>query len=126
MNPSVPSDDEVVLATKELRQANPNLGRAKMLEELRSTRNWTLSEARFKRLTPSANQLQNEERLSQLGIPRNANAVQRRYRDESTRIFKIYGRGEYNYGVSPNSDQQILFIAALNRLKEAGRPVTEF
>ncbi|KAF7196030.1 hypothetical protein HII31_02656 [Pseudocercospora fuligena] len=58
------------------------------------------------------------EIAKQLGIPKNALAVQTKYREKSTRTFKIYGRGEYNYGVTLNADMAILFDVSYNRIKK--------
>ncbi|KXT00968.1 hypothetical protein AC578_8207 [Pseudocercospora eumusae] len=87
---------------------------------------FTVSERRLKNLVPSTNALKNSEgqKLSlqeiaeQLGIPKNALAVQTKYREQSTRTFKIYGRGEYNYGVTLNADMAILFDVSYNRVKK--------
>ena len=125
MDCSIPSDEEVIQAVKELRQTQPNLGRAKMLEHLKTARKWTISEARLKKLVPSVNHLHAEDNMTKLGIPKDALEAQQHYKDNSTRVFKIYGRGEYNYGVSPCMDQGIRIEIAHNRLVEAGRPQIE-
>ena len=40
-------------------------------------------------------------------IPENAIAAQLKYREESTRQLIIYGRGQYNFGITPNSQDGI-------------------
>lgn len=45
--------------------------------------------------------------------------------DKSTRTFKVYGCGEYNYGVSLNAEMAVLFNIAYQRIKKAPRPKTE-
>lgn len=42
-------------------------------------------------------------------LPENALAAQEKFKDESTRCFVLYGRGKYDYGITPNTDMQ-LFI----------------
>ena len=61
----------------------------------------------------------------QLGIPEDALAAQRAYHENSIRHFKIYGRGEYNYGVTPNADQGVLIDLARSRLSKIQRPQSE-
>ena len=124
----MPSNDEIIQAVHDLRQTQPNLGRAKMLQQLKESRNWNLSEARFKKLVPSVNQLNakdGETQLSvpkKLGIPEDALAAQLLYKENSIRHFKIYGRGEYNYGVTPNADQGVLLDLCHSRLIKKPRP----
>lgn len=55
-------------------------------------------------------------------LPENPLAAQQRYKDESTRIFRLYGRGEHDFGVSPNSEQQIKIDIMHQRLLDAGCP----
>ena len=133
METSVPSNDEVVQAVQDLRQTQPDLSRAKMLQHLKESRKWNLSEARFKKVVQSMNQqldaladalaaqLVHSENQD-LGIPEDALAAQREYHENSVRHFKIYGRGEYNYGVTPNADQGILIDLARSRLSKMPRP----
>lgn len=40
-------------------------------------------------------------------LPTDAWAAQVKYYEESTRQFILYGRGKYNYGITPNSDMQL-------------------
>ena len=40
-------------------------------------------------------------------LPKDAYAAQAKYYDESTRYFILYGRGEYDYGITPNADSQV-------------------
>ncbi|KAJ8082142.1 hypothetical protein PM082_007989 [Marasmius tenuissimus] len=48
-------------------------------------------------------------------IPRNAIAAQLKYRKESTRQLIIYGRGRYNFGITPNSQDGIHYAAIFNK-----------
>lgn len=41
-------------------------------------------------------------------LPCDALKAQIKYKEESTRTFILYGRGKYDYGVTPNSDMQIM------------------
>ncbi|KAK3326921.1 hypothetical protein B0T19DRAFT_440946 [Cercophora scortea] len=126
---TIPSDHDVVQAVAALRKDWPELGRAKLLTQLKQAHNWSLSEARLKKLVSAA--APQDTRTSTipipgtLRIPRDALAAQQRYRDKSMRCFKIYGRGEYDYGVTPNADRSILINVMHDRLVKAGRPETE-
>lgn len=126
--PKSPSDDKLLQAVSEIRGQRPDLGRAKLLVLLRQQYHFTISEARPKKLVPAANSTSNEplDSIAQrLGIPKNALAAQTRYRDTSTRIFRVYGRGEYDYGVSLNADMATFFNIYYNRMQKAPRPKTE-
>ncbi|KAK0200700.1 hypothetical protein DFS33DRAFT_1490081 [Desarmillaria ectypa] len=105
------------------------LGRLKMLNVMRSKNNWALSKARLKRLLTEANggatpihqdyfepgdidlptspnaTYEPEERsdLPPPVLPANPLAAQLRFHRKSTRFFVLYGRGEYDYAVTPNS-----------------------
>lgn len=41
-------------------------------------------------------------------LPCDALKAQIEYKKKSTRTFVLYGRGKYDYGVTPNSDMQII------------------
>ncbi|KAF2682299.1 hypothetical protein K458DRAFT_433232 [Lentithecium fluviatile CBS 122367] len=56
---------------------------------------------------------------SPIEIPSNALAVQQRYKDKSTRCFKLYGRGQYEFGVTPNADMQLLIGEDIGRQLKA-------
>ena len=62
-----------------------------------------------------------EQGAAPIAYPQDALRAQQRYKDESKRCFKIYGRGKYDFGVSPNSDMAIMIDICHSRLVEAGR-----
>jgi hypothetical protein len=71
---------------------------------------------RLKKLL-NANNLKREAEPSKkepglIELLKDAHAALIRYKDKSTRLFKIYGRGEYDYGVSPNMDMQIFMTVS--------------
>ncbi|KAF2103749.1 hypothetical protein NA57DRAFT_50618 [Rhizodiscina lignyota] len=121
----IPTDDEVKNEVNKIRQDQQDIGRAKIVTILRDQFNWRISETRLKKLVPSVNQMKTSTTQAELGIPEDAVKAQKRYRDKSTRTFRIYGRGEYNYGVSLNSDVAIQMDIAYGRLAKAGRPKSE-
>ncbi|CAJ2504290.1 Uu.00g116840.m01.CDS01 [Anthostomella pinea] len=90
-------------------------------QEVIDAPSWRISEARLKKLAPSVNKM-NES--TKLGIPDDARAAQSRYKKDGTRTFRIYGRGEHNYGVSLNADMAILFNIMYARLLKVGVPQT--
>lgn len=109
-----PSDVEVVAAVQALRLQTPDLGRAKVLSRLKEEKQWTLSDLRLKKLMAkhglglsTAKEAVTKAEESPIAYPKDALAAQRRYKIESTRCFKLYGRGPYDFGVTPNSDQAI-------------------
>ncbi|KAK1216604.1 hypothetical protein PQX77_020724 [Marasmius sp. AFHP31] len=53
--------------------------------------------------------------LPQPVIPSNAIAAQLKYRKESTRQLIIYGRGRYNFGITPNAHDGIHYTTIFNR-----------
>jgi hypothetical protein len=123
-----PTDRQVLDAISKLHASAPELGRAKMLATLRAQNEWNLGNKRFKKLLAASDINQGcsgahvndmtggaEQRLQAsevallpIPLPEDAHAAQVRYMATSRRCFKIYGRGPYDYGVSPNMDQQIL------------------
>ncbi|KAF2491925.1 hypothetical protein BU16DRAFT_564406 [Lophium mytilinum] len=48
--------------------------------------------------------------------------TQQKYKDESIRCFKIYSRGPYDFGVTPNADMALKIDIAHNRMVKFGRP----
>ncbi|KIK67560.1 hypothetical protein GYMLUDRAFT_257417 [Collybiopsis luxurians FD-317 M1] len=106
-----PSDEQVSAALADFRAKQPGLGRAKILAALRSGNRWSLSEARLKKIMAHSygsnrTSVSTDPGSSSAGpieYPKNALAAQQKYKDQSTRCFKIYGRGEYDFGVTPNS-----------------------
>lgn len=123
-----PTDNQVLDAMRALHSSTPNLGRAKILATLRMENNWDLGNKRFKALfaasdiaqsnageeeddaTGGAEQQPNPHKvtLPSIQLPKDAHAAHVHFMATSRRCFRIYGRGEYDYGVSPNMDQQLL------------------
>jgi hypothetical protein len=122
---STPNDAALLAALKSFRAQNPAMARAKVLQELRVNCGWMLSEKRLKTCMDT-NHLNTEEiesrkiketeaksksvedgesRLPKL--PLNPLKAQLKYKDESQRYIILYGSGEYNYGITPNSDMGI-------------------
>ena len=48
--------------------------------------------------------------------PDDAWAAQLKYGEESTRCFILYGRGKYDYGITPTSDMQVKIQVSLYQL----------
>ncbi|KAF2451690.1 hypothetical protein P171DRAFT_515658 [Karstenula rhodostoma CBS 690.94] len=137
-----PTDNQVLEALTVLFNSAPNVGRAKALTTLRTENNWDLGNKRFKKLlaasdmspktagatqedtTSGAEQRSDtpQNTLAPIPLPENAHAAHLHYMVTSRRCFRIYGRGEYDYGVSPNMDQQILIGICHNRLLKLGAP----
>jgi len=109
--PTTPSDDDIVQAVRAINAQNPAIGRAKLLAQLKSDHNWALSDNRLKKILDQHDLKRVAEvpkASATIQIPPNAFAAQQRYKDDGTRCFKLYGRGEYDYGVSPNADMAIM------------------
>jgi hypothetical protein len=122
---STPDDAALLEALKSFRARNPAMARAKVLQELRAKYGWVLGEKRLKSCM-DANRLNTEEIESrkikeaeaksktveddESGLPKlplNPLKAQLKYKDESQRYIILYGSGEYNYGITPNSDMGI-------------------
>ncbi|KAL0566000.1 hypothetical protein V5O48_016019 [Marasmius crinis-equi] len=58
-------------------------------------------------------------RLPQAEIPANAIAAQLKYREESPRVLIIYGRGQYNFGITPNSIDGVHYMSIFQRFKNS-------
>lgn len=54
----------------------------------------------------------NDDKFTPIELPKDALAVQTCYMDRSIRCFKLYGRGDYDYGVTPNADQAIMIAVS--------------
>lgn len=129
----IPTDDELLPVLSKIHANNPDLGRAKILDRLRNEHQWRVSETRLKKLLEKHSLLRpgqeprkpKETNLPPIIFPRDALAAQQKYKDESTRCFKIYSRSPYDFGVSPNGDMALKIEIAHNRLKETGRPKTQ-
>lgn len=125
MEGTIPTDDEVVSEVNKIRQDQPNIGRAKILAMLRDQHGWRISETRLKKLAPTVNQIRASATEAELGIPKGALAAQNKYRKDSTRTFRIYGRGDYNFGVSLNVDMAVQMNIAYERLAKVPPPRSE-
>jgi hypothetical protein len=110
-----PSDEEIVTALQTLHLEHPGLGRAKVLAKLKEENRWTLSDLRLKKVMVKHGAGRHvksdvsvaEDAISPIVYPQDALRAQQRYKDESTRCFKLYSKGPYDFGVTPNSDQAI-------------------
>jgi hypothetical protein len=40
-------------------------------------------------------------------LPSNPLQAQLKYKDESARYIKLYGNGEYDFGITPNADMRV-------------------
>lgn len=120
---TTPSDDDIINAVRVINADNPAIGRAKLLSQLKAENSWALSDNRLKKLLDQ-HALKRVAEVSKSGIhiPVDALAAQERYKDDSRRHFKLYGRGEYDYGVTPNSDMGILIELCHKRLLKQGAP----
>jgi hypothetical protein len=122
MAPYTPTDSEGFDVAEAI-QAQPtegNLGRAKLHAKFKEINpECVLSERRLKSILTSANtQIQvNSFEISQ--EPGAALNKQEAYGRDSIRTFFIYGPGEFNYGVSANSDMAILITLSQERLAKA-------
>lgn len=105
----------------------PLQGRKKAARILDRRFNLILSEPRPEQIlfTSYASDKKLREKSQRLQIPENALAAQTKYRSESRRIFKIYGYGEYNFGVLLHPDMAILFDRSYKKIQKATRLVTE-
>ncbi|OAG09879.1 uncharacterized protein CC84DRAFT_1213256 [Paraphaeosphaeria sporulosa] len=136
-----PTDGQVLDAARILYSSNPNIGRAKALATLKTENNWDLGNKRFKKLIDASDIAQSiagaqedtaggaqqrpdatKDALPPIPLPKDAHAALVRYMETSRRCFRIYGRGEYDYGVSPNMDQQLLIGICHDRLLKLGAP----
>ncbi|KAF2134011.1 hypothetical protein P153DRAFT_427887 [Dothidotthia symphoricarpi CBS 119687] len=120
-----PSDEEIIDAVRVLHEQDPALGRSKVLVQLKADHGWVLSDKRLKKLLTQYDLKRVAEQpkeLPPIQFPEDALAAQQRYKDESIRCFKLYGRGEYDYGVTPNADQSMLVGICHIRLCKLGAP----
>jgi hypothetical protein len=49
-------------------------------------------------------------------LPANPLQAQLKYKDESTRYIKLYGSGEYDFGITPNSDMGVFIEVIVSPL----------
>ncbi|CAI7607398.1 unnamed protein product [Penicillium glandicola] len=129
---SVPTNKDLLRVLREIRSGNPHLGRPKILQRLRNEHHLRVSETRLKKLLakhglqrsdPEIRKLIDSE-LAPITYPQDALAAQQKYKDESTRCFKIYSRGAHDFGIAPNAEMALKMDVSHQRLKNVGRPKT--
>jgi len=119
----LPSDTDILRAARALHSQSPQISRNELCLKLKQDNNWdTVSNKQIKKILAEYRLDGNAEPAPPPALPANALAAQHRYKDESTRLFRLYGRGEYDFGVSPNADQQIKIDIMHERLLKAGCP----
>ena len=119
---NIPSDQEVLDAFLKAQEECPDLGRNEVLAKVKSANGWSISNRHLKKVIDPDRALKVPVARSPIALPSYALAAQQKYKDESTRSFKLYGRGEYEDGVSPNGDQQIKIDIMHQRLLDAKCP----
>ncbi|KAF2645918.1 hypothetical protein P280DRAFT_465655 [Massarina eburnea CBS 473.64] len=132
---SVPTNEQILNAVRIIQTSTPDLGRAKVLAQLKTENNWTLSDNRFRKLLDTndvkrkaeppkdrSSLVTQSQSLGPIDILKNALMLQERYKEESIRCFQLYGRGEYDYGVTLNAEMAIYISIFHNRLKAWGAP----
>jgi hypothetical protein len=98
---SLPADDDLLPILRQICASNPDLGRTKILDRLQKEHQCRVSETRLKKLLV-LQRLEQEPRkpkesdLQPISYPQDALAVQQKYKNESTRCFKIYSWGPFN------------------------------
>ncbi|KIV83578.1 hypothetical protein PV11_05594 [Exophiala sideris] len=121
--PLPPSDTEILRAARAIQSQFPQISRNELFIKLKQDNNWdAVSNKQIKRLLSEYGLDGGAEPAPPPALPANALAAQQKYKDESIRIFRLYGRGEYDFGVSPNADQQIKIDIMHQRLLDAGCP----
>lgn len=101
---SMPSDEEILKAFRAVQEEFPDLGRNETLAKVKSVNGWTPSNKHLKKVVDPNRMVPAPEPQSTIVLPPNALDAQQRYKDQSTRCFKLYGPGEHDFGVSPNSE----------------------
>ncbi|KPI35966.1 uncharacterized protein AB675_10467 [Cyphellophora attinorum] len=128
MSPSeatIPSDDEIVSAVEAAKHSNPSASRNDIFALVKTLNSWTISNKQIKKAVdpkPPPPPTIIGPALPPITLPKDALAAQQAYKDTSTRLFRLYGRGEHDYGCSPNSDQQIRIDIMHKRLLDVGCP----
>lgn len=142
-----PTDNQVIEAWLALLKSGRNLGRAKALATLRAGNDWDLGSKRFKQLIAAASARQNvgdateddaaagagqhldtsNTAFTPIVLPKDPHAALLRCIAEGRWRFKIYGRGQYDYGVDMPVEQRVAFevsskeVQAGPELKELAR-----
>ena len=141
MESSAPSDVAILQAVVDLREAQPGLGRAKILQHLREARKWTISESKLKKLIAAAN-LPNPAQPSKPSVfacqPEayptkyhsqilndEIEALKRMGARRKLYLFLARGPGGSRYVVAPNCDQQLLLKEAFEHIAECQVPSTD-
>jgi hypothetical protein len=122
---STPNEATLLEALQSFRTQNPAMARAKVLQELKAKNGWVLSEKRLKTCMDThhlnteeieSRKMKEAEAKSKIvkdrksalpKLPQNPLQAQLKYKDESQRYIILYASGEYNYGITPNSDMGI-------------------
>ena len=126
-----PSDAELLRAVYDIRTQQPRLGRKKLRPILQEKYHFNVTEHRMKEVVPASLATGSDEPLQaiaqRLEIPSNPLEAQIKYIENSARTFKIYGRGEHNYGVTLNDMMSGHFRNAYYESKEQAqdRPAAE-
>lgn len=122
----VPSDLDVLIALRAEHRQSPDLSRNQLCAEIKADNQWPhLSNKHLKRLTaayPLDSDVLPPVPLPPPRLPTDAFAAQKLYKATSTRTFRIYGRAAHDFGVSPNSDMQIMIDIMHNGLVKVGCP----
>lgn len=130
----LPSDADIVTQLRVLHRQTPNTSRNELLGKLKQDSQYAhLSNKYLKKLLceydlesetlpPPATDSTSAAFPSPPALPKDAFAALQTYRKDSTRVFRLYGRGEHDFGVSPNSEQQIRIDVIHERMMKAGSP----
>ncbi|KAK4945778.1 hypothetical protein LTR10_015126 [Elasticomyces elasticus] len=90
-----PSDTEILRAARAIRSQFPQISRNELFIKLKQSNNWdAVSNKQIKKLLSEYGLDGSAEPAPPPALPANALAAQQRYKDESIRIFRLYGRGE--------------------------------
>ena len=127
-----PTDTKILRAAHAIHKGIPELGRNEPFAKVKQDNRRNVYSKHIKRVLAQYG-LDGEVEPSSLPstkapsskppqLPSDALAAQQKYMDENTRTFKLYGPGKYDFGVSPDSDQQIKIDIMRERLRKAGCP----
>ena len=128
----MPTDTEILQAARSINKSCPDIARNELLDRVKQDNGWDISNKQVKKVIfqyglegdkePFAPSSATDPHANPPQLPPNALEAQQKYKDESTRMFRLYGRGDYDFGVSPNADQQIKIDIMHERLLKAGSP----